>query len=458
MANYNSKSVEQKVLALLLQAPTHIRVLTLDVDTLFSIDEHKVLAKLIKEFVRIQKSAPTLDTLKHYVQTKLNSSNVELTLNSLLLIESLPEVVPAEAEYYFNQLENYRTGRALFDLHESMANNFNAQSEIDFINMKQEVLKSILTMGKDNPNIVRGFAYDAKFIKERIENYENAESGTNTDLIKFGIKGLDDLVGGMKKGTVSLAFSKTGGGKTIFALNVAYNAAAMGHNVMYISAEMSHSEISTRLDSRLTFLNSHNIAFGKLSPEDKKNYRNKIAEHYKNVSSGKRNNIYICDVARGASIPIILSELELYKSTRGIYPDLVVADYANIIQPTVYSPEMHVSLGRVMQEFKENAKYYKCAVLTMMQESRSSTIEQAKAEKKDKKDEVTDGVHNIAGSGFAAHHCDNTFHLKQSDSDYALGKIWLVINKSRGGVANNKKLALRCSFAKTYIGEDIVAL
>jgi replicative DNA helicase len=324
--------------------------------------------------------------------------------------------------------------------------------------MKQEMLKSILTMGKDNPNIVRGFAYDKKFIKERIEDYENAEKGTNPNLIKFGIKGLDELVGGMMKGQVSLAYAKTGGGKSIFAINIAVNAAAMGHNVMYVSAEMTHDEVAKKIDSRLSFLNSHNIVFGKLSPADKKNYRNKLAEHYQNILSGKRKDVYICDVARGASVPIILSELELYKSTMGIYPDLVVADYANIIDPTVATPEMYVALGKVLKEFKENAKYYKCAFLTLMQESRSATIEQAKAEKKEKKEESTDGVHNIAGSGFAAHHCENVFHLKQDACEFALGKIWLIINKCRHGVGNNKKLALRCSLPKTYIGEDIVAL
>lgn len=445
MSIVSSKTIEEKVLALLLVSPTHLKAIELDTD-LFAFNEHKTLLKIIKDYVKKYKSAPTIDSLLHFANTKINeSSNVEL-LEALEILTNLPQVDQQEASYCFDKILDYKIGRDIYDFNNYLANEF-VNADVDFKLLRKELIKKLLDMDVNEEHIQRGYVFSKENIIKNLSQYRERQSGNDPDWIGFGIPSLDDATGGMRKCFVTLAYSKSGGGKSIFAINVAYNAMMAGHSVVYFSIEMPHNLISTKFFSRRCLLDSKKIIRANLSDAEFDQYKQKLANH---IKDSKNKDLYVVDVP-AANMLRVRSELERYRNTYGIYPSLVILDYANILAPTDNSNDRSVQLDHLFKELHEFAKYYNCGILTMLQESRKSMLDSI-SNSKNKTTEV-EGLHNIGASHFAATHCENVIHLKQTETEARLNKIIAVIDKSRYGGSTGKKLFLHCMFDLTYIGD-----
>jgi replicative DNA helicase len=400
MAKLGSKSLEQKILALFFHSPIHTRALTMDF-SVFSVKAHKLLAELIQEFVRKYRAPPTENTLKAFANSKLTEKTLETIPAAMEVVQHLPKVNVSEADYYFSQIRNYSVGRKIFDL-QSKITGAMEQHEADFIKLKKEMLKELLFMGEDANRVRRGFVYEN--IKERWDQYNRIERGEMEDIVPFGMSKIDDVLGGMKKSFVTLIYSKTAGGKSRLAINIAYNAAIAGYNVMYISLEMAYDLIASCFDSRLGMVDSHGIIFGKLDKPEKRKYAKALKKQLMD-----KLNIWISDIPMGASVPLIMEEIEIYKAANGVLPDLIVADYANLLEPTKKYKDRSEKYDHLMNEVHQLARYYNTAFLTMMQESRTATtadLEEATSKRKKTKE----GVHNIGLSNFAAIHLRKTLH------------------------------------------------
>ena len=87
---------------------------------------------------------------------------------------------------------------------------------------------------------------------ERIERVRQARGGTST-----GWKAIDHkLYGGFNRGELNIFAAASGGGKSLFLQNLALNWALEGHNVIYITLELSEELCSMRLDSMITGMNT----------------------------------------------------------------------------------------------------------------------------------------------------------------------------------------------------------
>lgn len=443
MARLSSKSVEQKILSLFFKPPIHIRSLSINLD-MFSMKAHRNLAKLIQQYVRKYRSVPSKETLISFGNSKLDEEGLETIPEALELLDTLPKVKKTEADYYFAQAENFRLGRKMFDLHRTLTGELE-QGEVDFGELRKKIVSDILFMGPDEKNIRRGFISDN--VRERADNYRRIAGGDMEDIIPFGIEKLDEEVGGMKKSFVTLVYSKTGGGKTRLSINLAYNAAMAGFNVLYVSLEMAFDLIASCFDSRMAAVDSRKIIFGKLDRTDKKKFAKALKRQLK-----EKLNIWISDIPMGASMSSILEELEVYKAANGVLPDLVIIDYANLLEPTKDYKGRSEKYDYLLKEAHETARYYKIALLTSMQESRDAS--RADLEKKQKKESL-EGVHNIGLSNYAATHCETVIRLKQNDIDILRNRLWLIIDKNRYG-ESRKKIPLYAAFDLTYIGDRTI--
>ena len=445
MAKLGSKNLEQKILALLFQSPIHTRALSMDFDV-FSVKEHKLLAQLIQEFVRKYRSPPTTETLKAFANAKLNKDTLETIPAALELVAHLPKVEATEADYYFSQLTNYSVGRKIFDL-QSKITNAMEKHEADFVDLRKDMLKELLFMGEDKNKIRRGFVYEN--IKDRWEQYNRIVRGEMEDIVPFGIEKIDTVLGGMKKSFVTLIYSKTAGGKTRLAINIAYNAALAGYNVMYISLEMAYDLIASCFDSRLGMVDSHGIIFGKLDKVEKRKYAKALKKQLMD-----KLNIWISDIPRGASVPLLMEEIEIYKAANGVLPDLIVADYANLMDPTKKYKDRSEKYDHLMNEIHQLSRYYNTAFLTMMQESRTASTADLE-EETSKRKKNKEGVHNIGLSNFAAIHCENFMRLKQSEEDAARNRLWVHFDKNRYG-GSMKRVALFAAWDISYVGDRVL--
>lgn len=444
----SSKQNERRLLSLLMTPPTHMRILNLDLDV-FAHSARKKAAQLIQQYVQRYKAAPTMTTLKAFSASSVkdNIKEAQKVLKAFKELRHLPEVEPRDATFEFSRAENYRIGRTLVDLTEDMGDRFE-RGDDNYMAMRQRTISKLLTAGSSAESIVRGMVYDKKKIQERIEDYKSAESGKSTDIIPFGIKSIDDRVGGMRKSFVTLIYSKTGGGKTRTGVNIAFNVANAGFRVMYLSLEMAFNLIASCFDSRISWVDSHKIIFGKLDKNEKQAYAEGLRKHLR-----EKLKIWIVDVSMGAKSSTVLQEIEVYKATHGVPPDLVIVDYANIMEPIKPYNGRSEKYDNLFQEYHEIAKYANVSLLTFTQESRDATKEDIEARKKHV--EVEHGPHKIGLSNFMAPHVETIIRLKQTNQDKLNNRLWAIVEKSRYGL-QGAEIPLVALWDKTYVGDKIV--
>lgn len=444
MAKFSDMDVERHVLSLFFQSPFHIKTGSMNMES-FSKTEHKALAQLIGQFVLKYKSVPTSETLKVFANELIrDSKSIDNLSEALMLLDTLPETSTAEAEFYFKKLENYRIGRELFTMHDTFGKRLNNEIDIDFLGMRKDIFKQTLHMGEDEDHISRGFIYDN--ITNRVNIYKSVKAGKSHSLIPFGINSIDKSIGSMRKKGLTLIYSKSGGGKTVFAINLAYNAAVRGFNVMYFTAEISKEDIELRIDSLASELNSFNILYGKMSDDEEKKY---IAALKK--QKDERPSIWVTHVPVDCNFTGIIQEIETYTTSNGFGPDLVIIDYANLVEPIKKYNDRSTKFDNLLKEMHDYAGYYNFSCVTMMQESRTAALNDIK-KKKNSEEEDTDGLHNIGLSHHAANHCDYVLRLKWKQVDYDLNRLKLSVDKNRFG-PSNIILELFANFSITYIGD-----
>jgi replicative DNA helicase len=447
MASLSSKKNERKLLALLLQSPTHMRAIGLNLD-LFVFPKHKKVAGYIKKYITKYKSPPSMSSLRRFVD-KITPKKVEAAeeaIEALEVLKKLPKVRKTDAVFEFEQAENYRIGRSLIDMAEGVSKKFE-RGDTDYVGIRKNIIADLLATGDPGATVTRGKIYQG--IKERFDEYQTAERGEKGDIIPFGIKPLDSLLGGMRKSFVTLMYSKTGGGKTRTSVNVAYNAAVAGYNVMYISLEMSFNMLASCFDSRMAWIDGNHIIFGKLDKKDKRKYAQALKKQLR-----EKLNVWIVDVSMGAKSSMILEEIELYKAANGVNPDLVIVDYANIMEPEVSYKGRSEKYDVLFKEYHEIAKYTNVALLTATQESRDAS--KADIEARQKKKNIEQGVHNIGLSNYMAPHCETVLRLKQDNKDRLQNRLWAIIDKNRYGTQGNE-IPLMAIWDKNYVGDRVVS-
>lgn len=444
MAKMYATQIEKKLLALFMQSPTHMRVLSTD-PKMFAVKAHQDLALLIKAFVHKYRCVPTQEMVKGFANERMGTSEkgIDQTAAALELLSGLPSVKSNEFQYCWDKAFNYMVGRKIFDLGAELTDRFK-KSEVNFVDLHRELLSNLLMVGDQSVISQRGFIFQN--VKERYQEYKDSKHKKSTQIIPFGITGLDEKTGGMRKKFVTLFYSKTGGGKTRTAVNIAYNAAKQGYNVMYFSLEMAFNLIASVFDSRMGAINNQNIVFGKLTRDEKIKYKCVLKKQVE-----EKFNVWIVDIALNASSNVIMEEVEIYRATTGKQPDLVIIDYANIMTPARGYGNTSERYNHLFEEYHQIAKYLNVAIVTATQESRDAS--KADLDKKRKSEDI-EGVHNIGLSNFMAPHCEIVVRIKQDPSDKMASLIWFVVDKCRYG-NTGAKVSATARWATSYVGDRI---
>lgn len=446
----SSVTNEKNLLALLMRRPTHMRALDLDTG-IFADSKRKHAADLIKSYVQKYKTPPTISTLKRYVAAKIKDDvdQAKKAAEAIRILKKIKDrkIPSTTADFEFEQAANYSIGRSLISITEDLQKKFDS-GDTDYAKMRQDIMSQLLKAATAEKGIRRGALH--KNIKERLSEYNDAAAGKAIDIVPTGMSKLDsELGGGIRKTFVTLFYSKTGGGKTRTAVNIAYNAAKLGYRVMYFSFEMAFNLIASCFDSRMAWVDGKELIFGKLSKKDKKLFKKALKKQIK-----EKLNIYLVDISGNAQSSVIAQEIEYYYAAEGVAPDLVIVDYANLVLPMNRYGDRSERYDVLFQEFHQMAKYYNVGLITMTQESRESTKAEIEAMKK-KRAHVEQGVHNIGLSHYMAPHCEAVIRLKQTSNDRLQNRIWAIFDKSRYG-AIGTEVELTALWSRNYVGDRTV--
>lgn len=203
--------------------------------------------------------------------------------------------------------------------------------------------------------------------------------------ISTGIKALDDENVFLKKGQIGTVFAYTGGFKTMFCTNVAYNTIKNGGNVLYVSLEISKD------DMYINFLSRHSYNFDrKISHSDVKAARLTEEENkylfeviYPDFKTSLKSHLIVYDETdiksntyAGFSKLLVRADKDFTKKTnKGI--DLIIIDHLNLFKFRTEEKTMndYAAVNHWMSYFRKHCINFlnqkkKVAILCACQSSR----------------------------------------------------------------------------------------
>jgi len=290
-------------------------------------------------------------------------------------------------------------------------------------------------------------------VDARWAEYEDKER--NPDKYKgipFGFKKIDEVLGGIRPEDVGMLFSRSGVGKTRMLFNIGCNAIENGKTVLFFTIEMSARELQLMWESRAISLSKEGIYNGVVITHSEIEFAKLDAvkkEVYKRfLQDSKMNKLpfLIVDMPRGCTPAQIEAELLKHYRKTGKMPDLVLADYVNLMFPNGKWDKTYEKYELLLKELKQVARTHRVPIVTAMQQTRESVKSRSNGSGSD-----TPGLEAVALSDRAADHCNWVFNLIRTQKDIDEHQIQVIFVKARN--APTTKCILRATFEYNYIGD-----
>lgn len=193
-----------------------------------------------------------------------------------------------------------------------------AESEAEIIDLVEAAAMAVSSKSRDGE--LQSIQFSVKSLMDRIAFL--ADNPTRLVGVPTAFTMLDKILGGLHKGSMYTVAGRPGMGKTSFALTIAHNAANQyGAKVAIFSLEMSSEELTNRLLSISTSIDSHRLQMGQLHEEEWP-----ILMEAANELS--QVPIYIDDTP-GASVTAIRTKARRMHAEHGL--DLIVIDYLQLM-------------------------------------------------------------------------------------------------------------------------------
>ena len=164
-------------------------------------------------------------------------------------------------------------------------------------------------------------------------------------------------MGGLGRGELGVVISPTGSGKSMALVHLAAQALKMGKDVVYYTLELEDTVVASRFDSCITGIPLNDL----------KDFKTVILEKVKDIDGTLIVKEY---PTKSASIETIKNHISRLKN-RGVNPDLIVVDYADLLRPTRQQREKRQELEEIYEELRGLAKIHECCLWTASQTNRS---------------------------------------------------------------------------------------
>lgn len=221
---------------------------------------------------------------------------------------------------------------------------------------------------------------------------------------------------GLAGGELAIVVAPTSVGKTLFLINIAYNAIRQGKRVIYVTLELSGKKIAGRFDQLVT---KKNIEYIEQHPNIVYKATKKLAKH------GGGLKIKDCTATR-----LSPNELGLYlESIKKDYDfDLVIVDQVDLMySPKEYKERRH-ELSSLIISLRRLGASYNIPIWTASQATRIAGAASVTT--------LWDIAEDIGKANWA----DVILTLSQSPEDKEEGIIWLDMAKNRIGEGNPRVL------------------
>ena len=210
-----------------------------------------------------------------------------------------------------------------------------------------KVIEEALKLGTDN-----------NFVHDFIKDFEERYTITARDPVSTGFERIDEICkGGLGKSELGVVIAPTGAGKSMVLVHLGAAALKAGKTVVHYTMELQDTVVGNRYDSCISGVPLSDLFSSK----------NQVLLSIKDVPGQLIIKEY---PTKSASTETIKQHIERLKK-KGIEPDMIIVDYADLLRPTRTSAEKRYDLENTYEEMRAIAQIYKCPVWTASQTNRS---------------------------------------------------------------------------------------
>jgi len=163
--------------------------------------------------------------------------------------------------------------------------------------------------------------------------------------------------GGLGKSELGVVIAPTGAGKSMALVHLGTQALKEDKIVVHYTLELQDVVVANRYDSCLTGYPLSNLT----------NFKEDIFEQIKSIDGKLIVKEYPTKSASSNTIRNHLARLV----KRGIEPDVIIIDYADLLKPTVIRKEKRNELESIYEELRAIATEHNCSIWTASQTNRS---------------------------------------------------------------------------------------
>ena len=327
-------------------------------DDYFKDNNERIVYQLVDEFVKKYNHFPTKEAL--YVDLENKDDINESQFNECRsIIKDLIVDSSTSEQWLLEHTEKFCQDRALFNA----------------------ISKSIQLMNGEKGNLTKGaipdllaqalsVSFDNHIGHDLIEDWESRYDlyHTKENKIPFDLEYFNKITkGGLSNKTLNIALAGTGVGKSMFMCHCAANNLLSGHNVLYVTLEMSEEKIAERIDANLL-----NCAIDELSQMPKEAYEKKI-KRIKDKTIGKLIvKEYPTASAGSSNFRFLLNELKI---KRNFVPSIIYIDYLNICNSSRLKSTTNFNsytyVKAIAEELRGLAVEYNVPIVSATQTNRS---------------------------------------------------------------------------------------
>ena len=210
----------------------------------------------------------------------------------------------------------------------------------------EKLIKDALVLGTDN-----NFGHD--FRKDLLKRFELVSRNP----VSTGWSQMDEICkGGLGKSELGVVIAPTGAGKSMVLVHLASKALLEGKTVVYYTLELKDTVVGQRFDCCIT-----NVPL-----QDHKSRQKEIVNKIKDLQGTLIIKEY---PTKSASVQTLKNHIEKLRK-RGIEPDMVLVDYADLLRPSRTTGEKRHELEETYEGLRGLAQTYEFPIWTASQTNR----------------------------------------------------------------------------------------
>ena len=387
------------------------------------------MARIFQAMQRMRRAGTPIDSVT--LAEELIAAGQLESVGGIAVLGELMDVVShsAHASYYASLItEKWMRREIIYAARTIESECFESGRTPDEILATAVQRLSQLDDGSDRDGLVT-LGESCQQVLDAIMKRQNGDDQTGR--LSTGFADLDHMLGGFGEGQMIVLAARPAIGKSALALNMAANAMKAGSGVLFVSLEMSHSELTERLLSSEASINGHDITAGTISEHQ----MFQLSQRAEDLS---RNRLFYLD--NKYSIADITAKARLAYRKHGVR--FVVADYLQLVDAESKRGMLREqAVSSVSRELKRLAMELKIPVLVLSQLNREV----------EKRDDKRPKLSDIRESGAIEQDANVVLFLHRPDAYDAEdrpGQAELIIAKNRTGPTGMVPLTWRKEFCR----------